>query len=426
MESSGVDLALAALLQALRIAHSSTEREAERARYLAAEAKRCKDQAAAAALKAREVERTAAVAAERARLDTASAVAAAKKASEERDSEKKATAVAKARETRLEHEVRRLELQSDKLLLRLNALLLQKDRAQKCGIEISRTLQRLPNDDDSERESRWRLDSNSSSMRGADHLLSRSLSVMEGRCAALSDENSSLRFAMKQLQSELVDLLKASAASRSPAALTTTTRDGDTSYLDEAVFDLPFHLAGATIEEALRNKMRRLKVRLSESQAQAATSDHCRLHDEAALLRDELAAALRTIGDQEVTLRSLAASSSASVTPSKQQCRASHTPARSPGGLSFDEIQEEENRLERARRQLQRDRNSFNAALERSDTTMPDSQIQDDVMVFAGSRGRGRICSAYCHKSSHLKMLCRLLQLLWRQLLLQRAAAPCF
>jgi len=143
----------------------------------------------------------------------------AKKAAEDRDNEKKAAAVAKAREMRLEHEVRRLELHSEKILSRLNALLLQKDRAQKSGIEISRALQRLPNGEN-ERENRWRVDQYSgggSSSKVEDlHLLSKSLSVLEGRCAALTDENSCLRFTLKQLQLDLVDVLEAS--SKSPHA----------------------------------------------------------------------------------------------------------------------------------------------------------------------------------------------------------------
>ena len=76
----------------------------------------------------RECERAAAAAAERARVDIASAAAAAKKAAEERDAERRMAAAAKTRENRLEHEVRRLELQGDKLLQRLNTLLLQKVR----------------------------------------------------------------------------------------------------------------------------------------------------------------------------------------------------------------------------------------------------------------------------------------------------------
>jgi hypothetical protein len=305
----------------------------------------------------------------------AAAAALAKKAAEDRDSEKKAAAVAKAREMRLEHEVRRLELHSEKILSRLNALLLQKDRAQKSGIEISRALQRLPNGEN-ERENRWRVDQYSgggSSSKVEDlHLLSKSLSVLEGRCAALTDENSCLRFTLKQLQLDLVDVLKASSKSRTPAALTLTTRDGDASCLDDSLFDLPFHLAGASIEDALRNKMRRLQHHLTELHHPAPHTADYQTADEAAQLRDELAAALRTIGDQEVTLRSLAAAASTSVTPSKQPSNSkgtpSHsmsTPGRSPGGLSFDEIQEEENRLERARRQLQRDRGAFNAAVDR-------------------------------------------------------------
>ena len=178
----------------------------------------------------RDVERAAAAAAERARVDIGVAAAAAKKAAEERDCEKRAAAAAKARETRLDHEVRRLEIQGDKVLQRLNVLLLQKDRAQKSGIEISRTLQRLPGRDD-ERENRWLVDasSSSSSSNRVDgvHLLSKSMAVMEGRCSALADENSSLRFALKQLQLELVEVLKASAPGRSPAAMAITTRDGE-------------------------------------------------------------------------------------------------------------------------------------------------------------------------------------------------------
>ena len=181
----------------------------------------------------RDVERAAAAAAERARVDVGVAAAAAKKAAEERDCEKRAAAAAKARETRLDHEVRRLEIQGDKVLQRLNVLLLQKDRAQKSGIEISRTLQRLPGRDD-ERENRWLVDVSSSSSSSSSssrvdgvHLLSKSMAVMEGRCSALADENSSLRFALKQLQLELVEVLKASAPGRSPAAMAITTRDGE-------------------------------------------------------------------------------------------------------------------------------------------------------------------------------------------------------
>jgi hypothetical protein len=180
----------------------------------------------------RDVERAAAAAAERARVDVGIAAAAAKKAAEERDCEKRAAAAAKARETRLDHEVRRLEIQGDKVLQRLNVLLLQKDRAQKSGIEISRTLQRLPGRDD-ERENRWLVDASSSSSSSSSsrvdgvHLLSKSMAVMEGRCSALADENSSLRFALKQLQLELVEVLKASAPGRSPAAMAITTRDGE-------------------------------------------------------------------------------------------------------------------------------------------------------------------------------------------------------
>jgi hypothetical protein len=374
LDAASVDAALSALRQELRFAQSASRRESERARACEVDAKRCKDQAAAALIKIRDVERAAAAATERARVEVAAAAAAAKKSSEERDGEKKAAAVLKAREGRLEHEVRKLELNNDKLLRRLEALLLQKDRAQKSGIVISKTLQRLSGYDDSDRENRWRTDAVASSSSGGGsggsrlddaHLLSKSLAVMEGRCCALADENTSLRFALKQLQMELVDVLKASSPSRSPAALTMTTRDGDTSCIDEAVFDLPFQLAGASIEEALRNKMRRLKVYLSErcEPTSPRTAHECAA--EAALLRDELASALRTIGDQEVTLRSLAAASSASVTPSKRQDAVTGTPGRSPGGASFDEIQEEENRLERARRQLQRDRSALNAAIER-------------------------------------------------------------
>ena len=345
MECSGVEAALAALRQELRLAHAATRREAERANSCEVETKRCKSQAAAASLKLRDLDRTAAAAAERARVDVATAVAAAKKASEERDAEKKAAAVMKARELRLEHEVRRLETHGEKVLSRLNALLLQKDRAQKSGIEISRTLQRLPGRDDGERESRWRCDTPGGSNRLDDvHLLSKSVSVMEGRCTALADENTSLRFALKQLQIELVDVLKAAAPPRSPAALTLTTRDGDISLIDEAVFDLPFQLAGASIEDALRNKMRRLKLHLTDSHDPAPLSPQ-QSAAEAALLRDELAAALRTIGDQELTLRSLAAASSASATPNKLQARGSTTPGLSPGSLSYDEAQEEENRF---------------------------------------------------------------------------------
>jgi hypothetical protein len=180
----------------------------------------------------RDVERAAAAAAERARVDIGVAAAAAKKAAEERDCEKRTAAAAKARETRLDHEVRRLEIQGDKVLQRLNVLLLQKDRAQKSGIEISRTLQRLPGRDD-ERENRWLVDASSSSSSSSSsrvdgvHLLSKSMAVMEGRCSALADENSSLRFALKQLQLELVEVLKASAPGRSPAAMAITTRDGE-------------------------------------------------------------------------------------------------------------------------------------------------------------------------------------------------------
>jgi hypothetical protein len=368
-----VDAALTALRQELRFAQSSSRREMDRARACEVEAKRCKDQAAAALLKVRELERAAAVAAERARVEVATASAAAKKAFEERDCEKKAAAVVKARETRLEHEVRKLELQNEKVLARLNALLLQKDRAQKSGIEISRTLQRMHGKDDGERENRWRenpvaaaASSSSSSSRVDDaHLLSKSLSVMEARCCALADENSSLRFAMKHLQMELVDVLKASTPSRSPAALTKTMSDGDTSCIDEAVFDLPFQLAGASMEDALRNKLRRLRVHLAERQEPTSPRAAQQSAAEVALLRDELASALRTIGDQEITLRALAAASSASATPSKPQGAVAGTPGRSPGGGSFDEIQEEENRLERARRQLQRDRSALDAAVER-------------------------------------------------------------
>ncbi len=325
LDASSVDTALAALRQELRFAQTASRRESERARTCEVDAKRCKDQAAATLLKIREIDRAAAAAAERARVEVAAAVAAAKKACEERDCEKKTVAVVKAREARLEHEVRKLELNNEKVLSRLNALLLQKDRAQKSGIAISRTLQRLSGSDDSDRENRWRVDtvasssSSSSSKLDNVHLLSKSLAVMEGRCCALADENTSLRFTLKQLQMELVDVLKASSASRSPAALTVTMRDGDTTCIDEAVFDLPFHLAGASIEEALRNKMRRLKVHLSERQEPTSPRTASECAAEAALLRDELAAALRTIGDQEVTLRSLAAATSASVTPSKRQ-----------------------------------------------------------------------------------------------------------
>jgi hypothetical protein len=189
---------------------------------------------------------------------------------------------------------------------------------------------------------------------------------MEARCVALGDENTSLRFALKQLQVELVDVLKAAAPPRSPASLTLTSRDGNTSFIDEAVFDLPFQLAGASIEDALRNKMRRLKLHLTETQEPNSSSSlHQNVVDtEISLLRDELTAALRTISDQELTLRSLAAATSASVTPSKMQTRAATTPGCSPG-LSIEEVQEEENRLERARRQLQRDRSAFNAAVDR-------------------------------------------------------------
>ena len=74
----------------------------------------------------RDVERAAAAAAERARVDIGVAAAAAKKAAEERDCEKRTAAAAKARETRLDHEVRRLEIQGVKVLQRLNVLLLQK------------------------------------------------------------------------------------------------------------------------------------------------------------------------------------------------------------------------------------------------------------------------------------------------------------
>jgi hypothetical protein len=124
---------------------------------------------------------------------------------------------------------------------------------------------------------------------------------MEGRCQSLCDENTSLRFALKQFQMELVDVLKSAAPPLSPAALTTTSRLGDTSFVDEAVFDLPFQLAGASLEEALRNKMRRLKLHLQESQDAAAASGSSSAHHSAndiALLRDELASALRTISDQ--------------------------------------------------------------------------------------------------------------------------------
>jgi hypothetical protein len=310
-----------------------------------------------------------------ARIDLASAAASAKKALEERDNEKKAAAVAKARENQLEHEVRRLELHSEKILSRLNALLLQKDRAQKSGIEISKVLQRLPSEEE-HRDNRWRVDqfSSSCSSSKADelHLLSKSLAVHESRCIALADENSCLRFTLKQLQIDLIDVLKACSKPRSPAALTLTSRDGDKSCLDDYQFDLPFHLSGASIEDALRNKMRRLKHHLIEMHSPAAQISNHQIADEASLLRDELAAALRTIGDQEVTLRSLAAAVSTSVTPSKQPANsrstpgaARSTPGCSPGGLTFDEMQEEENRLERARRQLQRDRGGLNAAIER-------------------------------------------------------------
>ena len=64
-------------------------------------------------------------------------------------------------------------------------------------------------------------------------------------------------------------------------------------------------------------------------------------------------------------MRALAAASSATTTPNKLHTRTSVTPGRSPSALSVDEIQEEENRLERERRQLQRDRGALNAALER-------------------------------------------------------------
>ena len=73
--------------------------------------------------------------------------------------------------------------------------------------------------------------------------------------------------------------------------------------------------------------MRRLAVHLAETQSPPSPRSANDAAAEASALRDELAAALRTIGDQDVTLRSLAAAaSSASVTPSKQQPRASHTP----------------------------------------------------------------------------------------------------
>jgi hypothetical protein len=185
--------------------------------------------------------------------------------------------------------------------------------------------------------------------------------------------------------------------------------------------------------------MRRLKLHLHESQEAAAAAGSPSTHqsaNEVALLRDELASALRTISDQvpstpsetkpqtrdiillqEVTLRALAAASSATTTPNKLHTRTPVTPGRSPSVLSVDEIQEEENRLERARRQLQRDRSALNAALERCVLQLKTGFLSyynavvwraAELMMRPGLKARGCTCSAFCRNRSRRMMRCKL------------------
>ncbi|XP_044463128.1 afadin- and alpha-actinin-binding protein [Mangifera indica] len=157
------------------------------------------------------------------------------------------------------HEMKKKEKEYIKLQERLNQVLMEKKKESRSGMEIMNLLQK-----EGRQRGTW------NGKKADNDFYKKIVDAYEAKNQELMAENTDLRALLRSMQVDMRDFINAPNGSSKQSIPVNERLETDPSQSPLGgrtdVFDLPFHMARAQIEESLRNKMASIKERMVQLQ----------------------------------------------------------------------------------------------------------------------------------------------------------------